>query len=88
VKRQGLLLPGALPLGTTPADVNDDYIQGIASSTLAEIDWRTNAYTKSRQKIIRIVQAQKQQVCLLLICIIAVVYCIVYYSNIPLIRYS
>ena len=80
MKRQDFSLLGV--------DVNDNYIQGIASSALVEIDWRTNLYTKSRQKIIRIVQAQKQQVCLLLICIIAVVYCIVYYSNIPLIRYS
>ena len=76
MKRQGL---GALPGGTTQTDVNDPYIQQIASSALAEIDGRSNALYK--QKVLRIVEAQ-QQVCLLLICIIAVVYCIVYYSNI------
>ena len=71
--------------GIDQADVNDPYIQGIASSALAEIDGRSNAHYK--QKILRIVEA-RQQVCLLLICTVAVVYCIVYYAKIPLIRYS
>lgn len=71
--------------GINQADVNDSYIQEIASSALAEIDMRSNAHYK--QKILRIVEAQKQ-VCLLLICTVAVIYCIVYYSKIPLIRYS
>jgi hypothetical protein len=79
VKRQGL------PGGVTQANVSDPYIQEIASSALAEIDGRSNALY--RQKVLRIVEA-RQQVFLLLICIIAVVYCIVYYSKIPLIRYS
>ena len=67
------------------ADVNDPYIQEIASSALAEIDGRSNAVYK--QKVLRIAEARKQ-VWLLLICIIAVVYCIVHYSKIPWIRYS
>jgi hypothetical protein len=71
VKRQGLSVPGASLGGITQADVNDPYIQEIASSALAEIDGRSNALY--RQKVLRIVEAQ-QQVCLLLICIIAVVY--------------
>jgi hypothetical protein len=71
--------------GINQADVNDPYIQGIASSALAEIDWRSNANYK--QKILRIVEA-RQQVCVILICTVAVVYCVVYYSKTPLIRYS
>ena len=63
------------------ADVDDPYIQGIASAASAEIDWRSNGYY--RQRLIRIVEAQKR-ICLLLICIVAVLYCIVYYSKIAL----
>jgi len=73
-----------LPGGITQADVNDSYIQEIASSALAEIDGRSNALY--RQKVLRILDA-RQQVCLVLICIVVVVYCIVYYSKIPLIQY-
>ena len=80
MKRQGASL-GAI----TQADVNDPYIQEIASSALAEIDGRSNALY--RQKVLRIVEAQ-QQVWLLLICILAVVFCIFYCSKIPLIQYS
>jgi uncharacterized alkaline shock family protein YloU len=75
----------SVPGGINQADVSDPYIQEIASSALAEIDGRSNANYK--QKILRIVEARKQ-VCVLLICTVAVVYCIVYYSKIPLIRYS
>ena len=71
--------------GITQADVNDPYIQEIASFALAEIDGRSNALY--RQKILRIVEARRQ-VCCILICFRAVVYCIVYYSKIPLICYS
>jgi hypothetical protein len=84
VKRLSLSLPQALP-GAFPQAVSDPYIQNIANDALIELDWRSNAY--SRQKIVRIVQAL-QQVCFVLICIVAVVYCIVYYSKIPLIQYS
>jgi hypothetical protein len=65
VKRQGLLG------GINQADVSDPYIQEIADFALAEIDSRSNS--RYRQKITRIVEAQ-QQVCLLLICIVSVVY--------------
>jgi hypothetical protein len=40
------------------ADVSDDYIQDIASTALAEIDRRSNALY--RQKVVRVVDAQKQ----------------------------
>lgn len=46
------------------ADVNDSYIQEIARHALAEVDRRSNAIY--RQKIVRIVNSQKQ-VCLVLI---------------------
>jgi hypothetical protein len=42
----------------TEADVSDSYIQDIASTALAEIDRRSNALY--RQKVVRIVEAQKQ----------------------------
>jgi hypothetical protein len=76
-----------LPLvgGAAQADVNDSYIQEIASFALAEIDGKSDA--PYRQKILRIVEARRQ-VCLLLICIVVVVYCIVHYSKILLIRYT
>jgi len=61
--------------GISQADVNDSYIQEIASFALAEIDGRSNALY--RQKILKIVEAQ-QQVCLVLICILLVVYCSVH----------
>ena len=40
------------------ADVSDPYIQEIASAALAEVDRRSNALY--RQKVVRIVEAQKQ----------------------------
>jgi hypothetical protein len=43
---------------TTEADINDSYIQDIASTALAEVDRRSNALY--RQKVVRIVEAQKQ----------------------------
>ena len=76
---------GELTAAPIIANVSDPYIQEIASSALLEIDWISNDIY--RQNVIRIVEAQKQ-VCLLLICIVAVVYCIVYYSKIPLIQYT
>jgi hypothetical protein len=76
---------GALTTAPIAANVSDPYIQEIASSALLEIDWRSN--DSYRQTVIRIVEARKQ-VCLLLICIVAVVYCIFYCSKIPLIHYS
>jgi len=85
VKRQYHSLLGTLPGPFTQANSSDPYIQEIANAALFEIDWRSNSY--SRQKILRIVSAQ-MQVCPLLICIVAVVYCFVYYSKIPLIHYS
>jgi hypothetical protein len=42
----------------TEADVSDSYIQDIASTALAEVDRRSNALY--RQKVVRIVEAQKQ----------------------------
>jgi len=43
---------------STQADVNDPYIQEIASAALAEVDRRSNALY--RQKVVKIVEAQKQ----------------------------
>jgi hypothetical protein len=48
----------ALTGAPSPADVNDPYIQEIASAALAEFDRRSNALY--RQKVVRIVEAQKQ----------------------------
>jgi hypothetical protein len=42
----------------TQANLNDPYIQEIASAALAEIDRQSNALY--RQKVVRIVEAQKQ----------------------------
>jgi len=47
-----------LPGGITEADGSDSYIQEIASFALDEIDRRSDA--PYRQKILRIVEAQKQ----------------------------
>ncbi|PNF32289.1 hypothetical protein B7P43_G16846, partial [Cryptotermes secundus] len=44
----------------TEADVSDPYIQDIASTALAEVDRRSNALYK--QKVVRIVEAEKQVV--------------------------
>jgi hypothetical protein len=71
VKRSANALAGA----PSPADVNDPYIQEIASTALAEIDGRSNALY--RQKVVRIVEAQKQ-VHFVLSCIVAVVYSVVF----------
>jgi hypothetical protein len=54
VKRQDNVLPGA----PAQANVNDSYIQEMASAALAEVDRRSNALY--RQKIVRILSAQKQ----------------------------
>jgi hypothetical protein len=54
VKRQAGNLPGA-PI---EADVNDSYIQEMANTALAEVDRRSNELY--RQKVVRIVNAQKQ----------------------------
>jgi hypothetical protein len=54
VKRQADTIPGA-PI---EADVNDSYIQEMASTALAEVDRRSSALY--RQKVVRIVNAQKQ----------------------------
>ena len=40
------------------ADVSDPYIQELASAALAEVDRKSNALY--RQKVVRIVEAQKQ----------------------------
>jgi hypothetical protein len=80
VKRRANLVPGA----PYPADVNDPYIQEIANAALAEIEGRSNALY--RQKVVRIVEAQKQ-VCFILICIVTDVCSMVYNNKIPLVRY-
>jgi hypothetical protein len=54
VKRQADTLVGA----PAQADVSDPYIQEMASTALAEVDRRSNALY--RQKVVRIVNAQKQ----------------------------
>jgi hypothetical protein len=54
VKRQDIPALGA----PSAADVNDPYIQEIASTALSEIDGRSNALY--RQKVVRIVEAQTQ----------------------------
>jgi len=54
VKKRSDALTGA----PTQADVSDPYIQDIASAALAEVDRRSNALY--RQKVVRIVEAQKQ----------------------------
>jgi hypothetical protein len=71
VRRQ----PDALVGAPTQADVNDPYIQEIASAALAEVDRRSNAIY--RQKVVRIVNAQKQ-VCLVMFLIILVMCSITY----------
>ena len=58
VKKRSDALTGA----PSPADVNDPYIQEIASTALAEVDRRSNALY--RQKVVRIVKAQKQVICM------------------------
>jgi len=77
VKRHTNLLTGA-PI---QADISDPYIQEIANAALAEVDGRSNALY--RQKVVRIVEAQKQ-VCIVLICIVTVLCSIVYYIKSPL----
>jgi hypothetical protein len=54
LKRQADTLVGA----PAQADVNDSYIQEMADTALAEVDRRSNALY--RQKVVRIVNAQKQ----------------------------
>jgi hypothetical protein len=54
VKKHSDVLVGA----PTEANLDDPYIQEIASTALAEIDRRSNALY--RQKVVRIVEAQKQ----------------------------
>jgi hypothetical protein len=54
VRRQADTLLGA-PI---EADVNDSYIQEMASTALAEVDRRSSELY--RQKVVRIVNAQKQ----------------------------
>ncbi|XP_021923638.1 uncharacterized protein LOC110831681 isoform X2 [Zootermopsis nevadensis] len=56
VRRQTDMILGA----PSQADVNDSYIQEIARHALAEVDRRSNAIY--RQKIVRIVNSQKQVV--------------------------
>jgi hypothetical protein len=73
VKRHTNLLTGA-PI---QADISDPYIQEIANTALVEVDGRSNALY--RQKVVRIVEAQKQ------VCIVTVVCSIVYYIKIPLV---
>jgi hypothetical protein len=81
VKRSAGLLTGA----PAPADVSDPYIQEIANTALAEVDSRSN--TLYRQKVVRIVEAQKQ-VCIVLICIVTDGCSIFYCIKIPSVRYS
>jgi hypothetical protein len=54
VKRHADTLVGA----PAEADISDPYIQEIASAAVAEVDRRSNALY--RQKVVRIVEAQKQ----------------------------
>jgi hypothetical protein len=72
VKRHPDTLVGA----PAQADVSDPYIQEIASAALVELDRRSNALYK--QKIVRILNAQRQ-VCFVLICIFILFCSIVYY---------
>jgi hypothetical protein len=76
VKRRASSLAGA----PSAANVSDPYIQEIANHALAEIDGRSNALY--RQKVVRIVEAQKQ-VCFVLMCIVTDVCSMVYCSKIP-----
>ena len=73
MKREDHSLPQAPAATVAHIDVSDRYINFVANAALAEIDGRSDAY--SRQKILRIVQAQKE-VSSLLICIVTVVSCI------------
>ena len=70
--------------GINEGDSNQPFIQEI-DVALAYIE-DTSTYD-NRLRITNILEA-RQQVCLLLICIVAVVYCTVYYNTIPLIQYS
>ena len=71
--------------GINEGDSNQTFIQEIADVALAYFE-EGNTYD-NRLRITSILEA-RQQVCLLLICIVAVVYCTVYYNTIPLIQYS
>jgi hypothetical protein len=57
VKRHADVLVGARG-SPAQANLDDPYIQEVARSALAEVDRRSNA--AYRQKIVRIVNAQKQ----------------------------
>ena len=81
MKRRASVLTGA----PAQADITDPYIQEIANTASAEVDGRSNALY--RQKLVRIVEAQKQ-VCIVLICIVTDGCSIVYYIKIPSVRYS
>jgi hypothetical protein len=81
VKRRASVLTGA----PVQANTTDPYIQEIANTALAEVDGRSN--TLYRQKVVRIVEAQKQ-VCIVLICIVTDGCSIVHYIKIPLGWYS
>ena len=80
MKRHASVLKGA----PVQADISDPYIQEIANTALAEVDRRSNAHY--RQKLVRIVEAQKQ-VCIVFICIVTDGCSIVYYIKIPSVRY-
>ena len=66
-----------LPGGINQADVNDPYIQEMASFAVGALDGiNYPLISLYRKRIHRILEAS-QQVCSLLICIVAVVYCTV-----------
>ena len=81
MKRDASGLTGA----PVQADSSDPYIQEIVNAALVEVDGRSNALY--RQKVVRVVEAQKQ-VCIVLICIVTDGFSILYYIKIPLVRYS
>lgn len=81
MKRRANVLTGA----PYEADISDPYIQEIANTALVEVDGRSNALY--RQKLVRIVEAQKQ-VCIVLICIVTDGFSIIYYVKIPSVRHS
>ena len=81
VKRDAVLMPGA----PAEADVSEPYIREIADTSLAEVDRISNSLY--RQKVVRIVAAQKQ-VCIVLICVVTVACSIVYFIKIALVQSS
>ena len=81
MKRDAVLILGA----PAEADVSEPYIREVADTSLAEVDRISNSLY--RQKVVRIVAAQKQ-VCIVLICVVTVACSIVYFIKIALVQSS